>query len=127
MAGGPQSRGPRDRRQRVTQPVQDASRNRLAALAYPLGAAGALVCLWRGRGDAFVRFHAWQSILLTVALVALETVVRVVPLVGRPLALFVFATLAGAALFLATRAYRGHWTALPLLGDLAFERVRPRP
>jgi uncharacterized membrane protein len=31
----------------------------------------------------------------------------------------------GAALFLATRAYRGYWTALPLLGDLAITRIPP--
>ena len=32
---------------------------------------------------------------------------------------------AGLALFLAARAYRGHWTAVPLLGDVAIERIPP--
>ncbi len=109
----------------MTEPVRNASPNLLAALAYPLGAPGALVCLWRGGSDPFVRFHAWQSILLTLTLVVLGTILRAVPLVGPPLALVVVGTLAGTALFLAARAYRGHWTAVPLLGDLAIERIPP--
>ncbi|MGH7549875.1 MAG: DUF4870 domain-containing protein [Gemmatimonadota bacterium] len=109
----------------MAEPVRTASRNVLAALAYPLGAPGALVCLWRAGNDPFVRFHAWQSILLTLALVLFWTALRVVPLVGPPLALVAAGTLVGAALFLAARAYRGHWTAVPLLGDLAIASVPP--
>ena len=102
-----------------------ASRNLLAALAYPLGAPGALVCLWRGGNDPFVRFHAWQSILLTLTLVIFAAALLTVPLVGRPLALVAAATLIGVGLFVAARAYRGHWTAIPLLGDLAIASVPP--
>ena len=105
--------------------MRTASPNLLAALAYPLGAPGAVVCLWRGRKDPFVRFHAWQSILLTLTLVAFGAGLSVVPIVGRPLALGAWVVLVGAALFLATRAYRGYWTALPLLGDLAITRIPP--
>ncbi|MGH7563661.1 MAG: hypothetical protein ACREK5_04470 [Gemmatimonadota bacterium] len=97
----------------MTEPVRIASRNVLAALAYPLGAPGALVCLWRAGDDPFVRFHAWQSILLTLVLVLVGTALRMVPLVGPPLALVAGGTLVGTALFLAARAYRGHWTAVP--------------
>lgn len=109
----------------MTEPVRHSSRNVLAALAYPVGAPGALVCLWRGRNDPFVRFHAWQSILITLALVVFGAALRAVPLVGPPLALVVAGTLVGTAFFLAARAYRGHWTAVPLLGDLAIERIPP--
>lgn len=109
----------------MTEPVRNPSRNLLAAIAYPLGAPGALVCLWRAGNDPFVRFHAWQSILLSLALVVFVTALRAVPLLGRPLALVVAGTLAGTALFVATRAYRGHWTAIPLLGDVAIGRIPP--
>lgn len=109
----------------MTETLRPLSRTTLAALAYPLGAAGAAVCLWRGGGDAFVRFHAWQSILLTLTLVVAVVVLRAVPLVGPPLAVVVAGALACLALFLAARAYRGHWTAVPLLGDMAIERIPP--
>ena len=109
----------------MTEQRRPPSRNRLAALAYPLGAVGAVVCLWRGGKDPFVLFHAWQSILLTVMAVVLGAALRAVPLVGPPLALTVGGALVATALFVAARAYRGHWTAVPLLGDLAFARVPP--
>jgi uncharacterized membrane protein len=105
--------------------LRPTSRNTLAAFAYPLGAVGAVLCLWRGSGDAFVRFHAWQSILLTLILVVAVVALRAVPLVGPPLAVVVAGASAGLALFLAARAYRGHWTAVPLLGDVAIERIPP--
>ncbi|MGH7571624.1 MAG: hypothetical protein ACREMK_07255 [Gemmatimonadota bacterium] len=109
----------------MTEPVRIASPNVLAALAYPLGAPGALVCLWRAGNDPFVRFHACQSILLTLVLIILATALRAVPLVGPPLALVAAGALIGTALFLAARAYRGYWTAVPLLGDLAIASVPP--
>ena len=101
------------------------TRSKLAAFAYPLGAVGAVLCLWRAGGDVFVRFHAWQSILLTLILVVAFVVLRAVPLLGPPLALVLAGAWACLALFLAARAYRGHWTAVPLLGDVAIERVQP--
>jgi hypothetical protein len=47
--------------------------------------------------------------------------------VGPPLALVVTGGSVGLAFFLAARAYRGHWTAVPLLGDVAVERIPPAP
>ncbi len=108
----------------MAEPIE--SRNLLAALAYLLGAPGALVCLWRGGEEPFVRFHAWQSILLSLTVIVLGAALLAVPLVGRPLALVAAATLIGVGLFVAARAYRGHWTAIPLLGDLAIASVPPR-
>lgn len=107
--------------------VRPLSRTTLAALAYPLGAPGAALCLWRGGDDPFVRFHAWQSILLTLGLVVAVIALRAVPLVGPPLAVVVTGGAVCVALFLAARAYRGHWTAVPLLGDVAIERIGARP
>ncbi len=109
----------------MTETIRPVSRNTLAALAYPLGAVGAVFCLWRAGGSAFVRFHAWQSILLTLILVVAVVALRAVPLVGPPLAVAVGGASVCLALFLAARAYRGHWTAVPLLGDMAIERIRP--
>ena len=109
----------------MTVTLRPMSRTTLAALAYPLGAVGAVLCLWRGGHDAFVRFHAWQSILLTLILVVAVVALRAVPLVGPPLSVAVAGGSVGLAFFLAARAYRGHWTAVPLLGDVAIERIPP--
>ena len=50
---------------------------------------------------------------------------RSVPVVGPSLAVAAAGGTACLALFLAARAYRGHWTAVPLLGDVAIERIPP--
>lgn len=94
-----------------------------AALAYPLGLVSGLICLWRFHEDPFVRFHAWQSILLSVAAVAAIVALEFVPLLGLGLAFMVAAGAVALALVLMWRAYRGHWAALPLLGDIATERA----
>ena len=94
-----------------------------AALAYPLGALSGVVCLWRYREDAFVRFHAWQSILFSIAATVAIIALEFVPLLGLGLALVVAAGAVLLALGLMWRAYRGYWAMLPLLGDIALERA----
>jgi uncharacterized membrane protein len=97
--------------------------NRTAALSYPFSVASGIVCLIVGRRYAFVRFHAWQSILLGVALVVAILALEQVPIVGFMMALGAAGLWVVATLFLAWRALRGHWSALPLIGDIAAERV----
>lgn len=97
--------------------------NRTAALAYPFSVAGGIVCLIVGRRHPFVRFHAWQSILLGVALVVVILALERVPIVGFMMALGAAGLWLLATLLMTWRALRGHWSALPLIGDIAAERV----
>lgn len=100
---------------------------RLAAcMAYLVGFLTGALVLWRYRESDYVAFHAWQSILFSVFVGLVVVGVARVPIAGPPLA--VTAMIAGAVTWvvLAVQAYRGRWTMLPLLGDIAFERSRPR-
>ncbi len=97
--------------------------NRTAALSYPFSVASGIVCLIVGRRHPFVRFHAWQSILLGVTLVIAILALEQVPIVGFMMALGAAGLWLLATLFLIWRALRGHWSALPLIGDIAAERV----
>ncbi len=97
--------------------------NRTAALAYPFSTASGIVCLVVGWRQPFVRFHAWQSILLGVTLVLAILALERVPVIGFMLTLGAVGLWVIATLFLTWRALRGHWSALPLLGDIAAERV----
>jgi len=97
--------------------------NRTAALAYPFSAVSGVVCLVVGWRQPFVRFHAWQSILLGVTLVLAILALEQVPIIGFILALGVVGLWIITTLFLTWRALRGHWSALPLFGDIAAERV----
>lgn len=97
-----------------------------AALAYPLGFVSGILCLATSRGEPFVRFHAWQSILLSAALLLAVAALELVPLLGLGLVFFLGVAAVGTTVFLMWRAWRGAWTMLPLLGDIARERVEPR-
>lgn len=97
---------------------------RAGSLAYPLGFVSGLVSLVAFADDPFARFHAWQSVLLTVVAVLMIVGLYRVPLIGSGLALFVGASTAVTLLWLTAEAWRGRWTILPLVGDIAARRAR---
>lgn len=95
----------------------------IAATAYLLGFLSGAAVLWRYPGDPFVRFHAWQSILFSVALSGLVLAADFIPLLGLGL-VFAFGLLGVATwALLLLQALRGRWFLLPLLGDIALERA----
>lgn len=102
-----------------------------ASAAYLLGFASGAFVLWRHRDQPFARFHAWQSILFSGFVVAAAVALDLVPIVGLGMALVLVAASALVWAWLLVQAARGHWTLLPLLGDVALERARadrsPRP
>ncbi len=99
---------------------------RSAALAYAAGPASAALCLWRFSARPFVRFHAWQSLLLWVLTGGLMLGTMAVPIVGSALAAALFGAGLVLTAFLLVRAWSGRWTVLPLLGDIALEQSVPR-
>jgi uncharacterized membrane protein len=101
----------------------ESERRSIAALAYVLGPLTGIICIFAYREDPYVRFHAWQSLLLGafvgLAIVALDAV----PLLGLGM---VFVVCAGAGLLtlmLMWKAWSGRWFVLPLLGDVALEII----
>ena len=108
----------------VSRPApQDA---RAAALAYVLGFVTALFCLWFYSDRPFVRFHAWQSLLLWLAVGLAILGVDFIPIVGKGLVLFLLGTALLLTALLLWRAWRGDWWMLPLIGDIARERAGSR-
>ncbi len=69
--------------------------------------------------NKFIRFHAFQCIFLTVALIATDIVLGFVPIVG--LMLIPLVGLAGLVLHIvcAIKAYGNQKFKLPVIGDLA--------
>jgi uncharacterized membrane protein len=101
-----------------------------AAGAYILFIFSGIAVLLLRKNDAYAKFHAMQSILLTVALIVISVVFGIagavlgrVPLLGwiTSLAFFVVAGLANLAVFilwlyLMWKAYTGEGFILPLIG-----------
>jgi uncharacterized membrane protein len=99
--------------------------NVAAMLCYPVSIVVGVIflILTPYNRDRFIRFHAWQSILATVALAILNIAMGLLPwplsMISRLyFSIMPLAVLGGIA-WLMYRAYQYEWFKIPLLGDLA--------
>lgn len=115
----------------MTKPGRSTSGTRLdpnlaAALAYIFGPIGGAVFLMVEKDNAFVRFHALQSIVTFVGIAVLHMVVRNLPLIAsfgvRPL------MIATAILwvFLIVKAFLNERYKLPVIGDFVERQLASR-
>ena len=102
------------------------SQNAASALCYLLGfITGIIFLVWAPYNqNRTIKFHAWQSIFLNVAFIALTIVL---PTIGHLVgfALLSLIDLAGFILwiYLLFSAYNGKMVRLPLIGDLAAKQA----
>jgi uncharacterized membrane protein len=98
--------------------------NLAAALSYLVGFVTGIIFLVVEKENRFVRFHAMQSTLLFAGIVLLDILLQVVPLLGA-LVVIVVVLPASAVLwlFLMFKAYQGEEYKLPLVGQIAAERI----
>lgn len=98
--------------------------NIAAALSYLVGFVTGIVFLVVEKENRFVRFHAMQSTLLFAGLVAIDIGLGLVPFLGS--LVFVFVVLPVSAvlwLLMMFKAYQGEEYKLPLVGQMAADRV----
>lgn len=104
--------------------------NVAALLAYLFGWVGGLVFFLIEKDNAYVRFHAMQSILLTGLLVALFIVIQIftiilafvssaLALIGTLLWLVIGLGGLGIWILMMVKAYQGEAYKLPFIGDIA--------
>ncbi|HET8632829.1 MAG TPA: DUF4870 domain-containing protein [Gemmatimonadales bacterium] len=105
-------------------------------LAYVLGPITGVLFLILEKENRFVRFHAMQSVVVGVALIALSVLLSIVSsmLAFIPVVGWIVALLAGLALalfsfalwiLLMVRAFQGREWAVPLAGGYARRFVSP--
>ena len=105
-------------------PLPSADRM-VAAIAYLTFVAGAVVLLLpEFRRSRFVRFHAWQSILLWGVFFVLTIVALFLSNVAAAMLFLLFGILASLAMLflwivLTLKAWQGERFELPLFGELA--------
>ncbi|HEY7471340.1 MAG TPA: hypothetical protein VIE68_03245 [Gemmatimonadota bacterium] len=102
----------------------DSQTRSIAALAYALGPVTGIACIVLYRDDPYVRFHGWQSLLLSAFVALAMAGLDAVPLLGLGLVFALFVGTLLLILLLVWQAYRGRWFLLPLLGDMALELSR---
>ncbi len=97
----------------------------VAAVAYLTFVAGAVILLLPAfRNRRFVRFHAWQSILLWGVFFVLTIAALFLSNVAAAMALLLFGILASLAMLflwivLTIKAWQGERFEVPLFGELA--------
>jgi uncharacterized membrane protein len=102
-------------------PRPESETRSIAALAYVLGPVTGVICILVYRDDPYVRFHGWQSLLLSAFVALAVTALDAVPLLGLGMLFVLFVGTVLLTLLLVWQAYRGRWFLLPLLGDVALE------
>jgi uncharacterized membrane protein len=95
-----------------------ASENFLGALCYLFGWITGLILWFSGFKKKFIRFHAMQSIIVSVVLMIIFFVLSWVPNIGWIISgLGILAFILWV--FLMVKAYQGQTFKLPIIGNLA--------
>ena len=97
--------------------------NMAALLSYVLGIVTGLIFFLTEKENKFVRFHAMQSIAISLALFVIGLVLAFIPVLGWALGLLL--NLVGLALWIVCmiKAYQGVWFRLPVVGDIAAKQA----
>ena len=88
-------------------------------LCYLVGWVSGLVFFLIEKDSKFVKFHAMQSIIASVALMIIYWIVNLIPLIGWAIAGLVGLIALVLWIILMIKAYRGEKFKLPVIGDLA--------
>ena len=98
--------------------------NVAAALSYLVGFVTGIIFLLVEKENKFVRFHAMQSTLVFVGIVAIDILLQIVPILGALVVVFVVIPVSAVLwLLLMYKAYQGEEFKLPLVGQMAADRT----
>ncbi len=97
--------------------------NVAGALCYLLGWVTGIIFLIAEKENKFVRFHAWQSIIVFGAYMVIAIILSFIPIIG-----WIIGMLLGIAIFilwlvLMFKAYQGKMIKLPVAGNIAENQI----
>jgi len=95
-------------------------------LCYVLGWVTGIIFLVIEKDNEFVRFHAWQSIVVFGGLTVIDIVLSFIPIIGWAIAglLGIVAFILWIVLML--KAYQGQRFKLPIAGNIAEQQSKPK-
>lgn len=93
--------------------------NVAALLSYVFGFITGIIFVVIEKENRFVRFHAFQSIFVSVALMILSYVVWFIPVIGWVAGALLWPVSLLLWLLLMFKAYKGELYKLPFVGDIA--------
>lgn len=92
-------------------------------LAYLAGFISGIVFLIIEKENKFIRFHAWQSIMVFASIFVLAFILTFIPFIGIIFSLLLTPISLVLWVFLMWKAYNGEMFKLPFIGDLAEEQT----
>lgn len=96
--------------------------NVAALLTYVLGLVTGIIFLIIEKESKLVRFHAFQSILVSAVYIILGMILGLIPFIGWLIELLLAPIFFILWLVLLYQAYQGKWFKLPIVGDFAEEQ-----
>jgi len=103
--------------------VLGVTENLEALLCYALGWVTGLIFLLLEQKNAFVRFHAMQSIVTFLALFIISAVVGFIPVLGVLVGLILWPLGVVLWIVLMVKAYKGERYKLPVIGDFVEQQL----
>jgi uncharacterized membrane protein len=98
--------------------------NVASLLTYVLGLVTGIIFLVIEKDSKLVRFHAFQSILISAVFIILNMVLGFIPIIGWLISLLLSPVAFILWLVLLYQAFLGKWFKLPIIGDYAEEQSR---
>lgn len=98
--------------------------NVASLLTYVLGLITGILFLVIEKDSKLVRFHAFQSILISAFFIILNMVLGFIPIIGWLISLLLSPISFILWLVLLYQAYQGKWFKLPIIGDYAEEQSK---
>jgi len=93
--------------------------NLAGALCYVLGWLTGIIFLVIEKDNKFVRFHAWQSIIVFGAISVIQIILWIIPIIGWILGILLSIVTFILWIFLMYKAYQGQTYKLPVAGNIA--------
>jgi uncharacterized membrane protein len=103
--------------------VLGVTENLEALLCYALGWVTGLVFLLIEQKNAFVRFHAFQSLVTFLGLFIISAVIGFVPVIGILVGLLLWPLGLVLWIVLMVKAYKGERYKLPVVGDFVEQQL----
>lgn len=92
-------------------------------LCYLAGFITGIIFFILEKENRFVRFHAMQSIFISVALFVLNIGLSFIPILGLILSLLINPVAFILWIVLMVKAYQGKWFKLPIVGNMAEQQL----
>ncbi len=93
--------------------------NMAALFSYIFGFVTGIIFFVIEKESKFVKFHAMQSILVTVALMVINFILGLIPVIGWILAIVIAPVSLVLWVVLMVKAYKHTWFKLPVIGEIA--------